>query len=146
MRRTLLSLVVFAALWLTATAPSAAAADFKLVVNAANPVTTLSVSLVQRLFLRKDTRWQSGDAVEPIDQSPKQAVRESFTRQVHGKDVGAVKSYWQMQVFSGRATPPPEVVSDADVLAFVRTHPGAIGYVSSTASTGDGVNVVKLSQ
>ncbi len=145
MRRTLLSLVVLAALWLTA-APSALAADFKVVVNASNPAVSLAPAQLQRLFLRKETRWEYGEAVEPVDQSPKQAVREAFTRTVHGKDVGAVKSYWQMQVFSGRGTPPPELSSDAEVLAFVRSHRGAIGYVSAAAATGDGVNVVKLGQ
>ena len=29
-----------------------------------------------------------------------------------------------------RSTPPVEVSSDADVIAFVRSRPGAIGYVS----------------
>jgi hypothetical protein len=36
--------------------------------------------------------------------------------------------------------------SDAEVLAFVRSHAGAVGYVSSAAAVGDGVKVVRLSE
>jgi ABC-type phosphate transport system substrate-binding protein len=122
------------------------AADFKVVVHANNPTAGLSAAQVGRLLLKKDTRWESGEAVEPVDQSAKSTVRVVFSTEIHHKDVGAVKSYWQQQVFSGRATPPPEMSSDAEVLAFVRSHAGAVGYVSSAAAVGDGVKVVRLSE
>ncbi len=144
MRRTILSLAVLGGLWLGDAAPSASAADFKVIVNASNAVGSLATSALQRLFLKKDTRWTSGEAVEPVDQSVKSAVRAAFTSQVHAKDVGAVKSYWQKQIFSGRGTPPPEMPSDAEVLAYVRSHVGAVGYVASDAAVGDGVKVVRL--
>jgi ABC-type phosphate transport system substrate-binding protein len=145
MRRAILSLAVLGVLC-AAGMPSAAAADYKVVVNAANPVDSIAVSRLERLFLKKDTRWENGETVEPVDQSVKTAVRSVFTSEVHGKDVGAVKCYWQKQVFSGRGTPPPEMSSDAEVLAFVRSHPGAVGYVSSGAAVGDGVRTVTLTK
>jgi ABC-type phosphate transport system substrate-binding protein len=146
MRRALTLLAVLGTLCLAATAPSAAAADFKVVVNSANPVASLTPQALERLFLKKDTRWESGGAVEPADQSAKSPARVAFSSVVHRKDVGAVKSYWQQQIFSGRGTPPPEMSSDAEVLAFVRSHAGAVGYVSSAAAVGDGVKVVRLSE
>ena len=146
MRKTLFSLAVLAVLSVAGTAPSVAAADFKLVVNAANPVANLATPQAERLFLKKDTRWESGETVEPVDQSARTSVRTAFTTQVHGRDVGAIKSYWQKQVFSGRGTPPPEMSSDAEVLAFVRSHPGAVGYVSGAATIGEGIKVVTLTK
>lgn len=145
MWRTLFSLAVLGLLGLADAAPSAAA-DFKLVVHASNSVAALDASRLERLFLKKDTRWESGEAVLPVDQSAAAAVRAVFSSAVHGKDVSAVKSYWQKQIFSGRGTPPPEMSSDAEVLAFVRTHAGAIGYVSAAAAIGDGVSVVTLAK
>ncbi len=144
MRRTLTLVAVLAVAWLSAGQRDAAAADFKVVVNASNPTASLSAAQLDRLFLKKDTRWESGGAVEPVDQSAKSPVRVAFSSQIHRKDVGAIKSYWQQQVFSGRGTPPPEMSSDAEVLAFVRSHTGAIGYVSSAAALGDGVKALKL--
>ncbi len=146
MRRALTLLAVAGALCLAAAAPSEAAADFKVVVNSANPVASLTPQALERLFLKKDTRWESGGAVEPVDQSAKSPAREAFSSVVHRKDVGAVKSYWQQQIFSGRGTPPPELSSDAEVMAFVKSHPGAVGYVSSGAAPGEGIKVVRLAE
>ena len=146
MRRTVTLFVVVGIAALCAGAREATAADFKVVVHVGNPTSSASTAQLGRLFLKKDTRWESGEAVEPVDQSAKSPVRAVFSTEVHRKDVGSVKSYWQQQVFSGRGTPPPEMSSDAEVLAFVRSHAGAIGYVSSAAAVGDGVKVVKLTE
>jgi len=129
---------------LAATAQPASAADFKLVVNDGNPVVTLGKAEVGRLFLKKDTRWESGSTVEPVDQVSGSSVREEFSEEIHSKAVGAVKSYWQRQIFSGRGTPPPELSSDGEVIAYVKSHPWAIGYVTADAAVGQGVKVVKV--
>ncbi len=144
MRRTLTLLAALAVAWLCAGTRNAMAADFKVVVHASNPTASLSAAQLARLFLKKDTRWESGETVEPVDQSAKSTVRAAFSTDVHRKDVGSIKSYWQQQIFSSRGTPPPEMSSDAEVLAFVRSHAGAVGYVSSAAAVGDGVKVLKL--
>ena len=39
--------------------------------------------------------------------------------------------------------PPVKKASDEEVLAFVRTHSGAVGYVSTSAAA-DGVKILKL--
>lgn len=41
--------------------------------------------------------------------------------------------------------PPPEKTSEADVVAYVRNTPGAIGYVSKAAAV-EGVKVVSLTR
>jgi len=54
-----------------------------------------------------------------------------------------VKSYWQQQIFSGRDVPPVEKSSDAQVVAFVKQNPGAIGYVAEGTDTA-GTKVVTV--
>jgi ABC-type phosphate transport system substrate-binding protein len=129
---------------LVATAQPASAAAFKVVVNDGNPVVSMSKADVGKLFLKKDTRWESGATVEPVDQVGDAAVRQEFSKEILNKAVGAVKSYWQRQIFSGRGTPPPELSSDGEVITYVRSHPWAIGYVSADAAVGQGVKVVKV--
>ena len=124
--------------------PLAAAADYVVVVNPSNPVTALSRSEATRLFLRSSTQWPNGEHVEPVDLSRGSAVRAAFTKDVLGRSPGAIEQYWTQAVFSGRAVPPPEKRSDAEVLAYVRETPGAIGYVSSGTGT-DGVKRVPIS-
>jgi len=122
-------------------AASLAAEDFKIIVHEHNGQATLSRAEASDLFLKKRTHWNDGTAVLAVDQSVGTAVRASLSSQIHGKTVVAVKSYWQQQIFSGRDIPPVEKASDEQVLAFVRANPGAIGYVSQSASTA-GVKVV----
>jgi ABC-type phosphate transport system substrate-binding protein len=124
--------------------PLAAAADYVVVVNPSNPVTALSRTEASRLFLRSATQWPNGEHVKPVDLSRGSAVRAAFTKEVLGRSPGAIEQYWTQAVFSGRAVPPPEKRSDAEVLAYVRETPGAIGYVSSGAGT-DGVKRVPIS-
>ena len=117
---------------------------FVLVVNSSNPGTSLRRADVGRLFLKKTTMWQHSVKVAPVDQRSDSAVRDTFSQRIHGKNAAKVKSYWQRLIFSGRATPPPEVRSDREVLDFVSRNAGAIGYVSSTASLGSGVKALSL--
>lgn len=127
----------------TAPAPSPAQ-DFAVVVNASNPVSSLSKDEVAKLFLKKTVSWKSGQSAAPVELPATAKIRESFARDVLNKSVAQVRSYWQQQIFSGRDVPPPEKPTEDDVLAYVRANPNAIGYVSRTANIGRGVKIVSL--
>jgi len=117
--------------------------ELRLVVNEANSVSSLSRQEVSDLFLKKTSRWAQLGLVMPVDQAEGAAVRETLNREIHHKSLSAVRAYWQQRIFSGRDVPPPEKEGDAEVLSFVRKNPGAIGYISSTASAA-GVKVVEV--
>ena len=123
----------------------AAQDSFILIVNAANPVSTLRETDVSKLFLRKVTKWPNGKPVQPVDQVASSPARRKFSDVIHRMDVPSVKSYWQEIVFSGRGDPPPERASDDDVIRFVRANPNAIGYVSASIALVD-VKVVTLAR
>ncbi len=122
---------------------TAQAASYKIIVNNSVPVTSLSKKAASDLFLKKTTKWENGTPVTPVDQLDSSNTREGFSKAVHGKPAAAVKSYWNQQIFSGRDVPPVEKKSDAEVLSFVRSTAGAIGYVSEAASA-EGVRVVTI--
>lgn len=124
--------------------PAAAlAADFVLVANPSVSASSVSRAEASRMFLRTQTAWPEGGHVKPVDQAKASPVRDAFSREVLGKSIGQVEQYWTQAIFSGRAVPPVEKRSDADVVAYVRETPGAIGYVSASAST-DGVKRLSL--
>lgn len=110
-------------------------AQYKVIVNAANTQTTISKSELSNYLLKKRTKWPDGTKVVPVDLSSKSKIRAEFTKAIHKKSVSQVRAYWQQSVFSGKATPPREMASDAAVLAFVKKYKGAIGYVSAKANT-----------
>ena len=113
--------------------------SFQVVVNAQNPATELSANRVARMFLKRVKRWDHGVRVTPIDLGLNSKAREAFTETVHRKSVTAIKSFWQRMIFSGRDAPPEEMRSEQEILEFVRTHPGAIGYVAADTPLGNGV-------
>lgn len=119
---------------------------YTVVVHASNPVSSLPRAEVSKIFLKKVTRWDDGDPIEPIDQVERSPTRAAFSEDVHRRGVSAIKSYWQRMIFSGREVPPPEVPDDARVLAFVRANPGAIGYVSANARPGSGVHELDVTE
>ena len=82
-----------------------------------------------------------------MDQSAGSPVRRAFTRAVLSAEgmslISAVQTFWLQQVYSGRSTPPAVKGSDAEILSFVGSNPGAIAYVG-TAPTGGAVKVLKI--
>jgi ABC-type phosphate transport system substrate-binding protein len=142
MKPSFLLLIGFASL--SAVPAPTPAQDFAVIVNASNPVSTLSKDEVAKLFLKKTVSWKSGESAAPVELPPTAKARESFAREVLNKSVAQVRSYWQQQIFSGKDVPPPEKPSEDDVLAYVRANPNAIGYVSRTTNIGRGVKVVSL--
>jgi ABC-type phosphate transport system substrate-binding protein len=122
------------------TAP--AVEGYTVVINPANPVASLRRGELADLFLRRKSRWPDESAVLAVD-GPDSPARESFSKDVLGKKTAAVRSYWLQVIFSGRGVPPPEKPSDAEVIAFVKAHPAAIGYVSAAVAPDD-VKVLRV--
>jgi len=140
--------IVLALLLLLGGIGSGSAADtdgFRVIVHADSPVSSLTRDRLSKLFLKKVTNWENGQAVLPIDLGDSSSVRETFSKQVHGKSLSAVRAYWQQKIYSGADVPPPQAGSDAEAIAYVRSHPGAVGYVSATPSD-PAVKTVKIAE
>jgi len=120
--------------------------EFKVIVNADNPVGILTPEDVSRLFLRKTPTWYNGQPVLPVDQAKHSAARAAFLREIHQKNEQALDAYWRQQVFTGKAVPPLVLGSDAEVIDFVRRNPTAVGYVSAGAALGPEVKVVIINR
>lgn len=121
----------------------AAQGAYKVIVNPANTAAGLSKPELARIFMKKVTSWPDGRSVAVVDQERNSPARQAFSADVHQKDADAVAAHWQVVVFSGRDVPPKILRSDEDVIAFVRSNPGAIGYVSAGAPL-DGVRALPV--
>ncbi len=116
---------------------------FVVIVHPDNPAKSVSKKKVSRLLLKELSKWDGGLSAQPVDLDSNSDIRRRFSRDVHGRSVSSIKNYWQRQIFSGRAVPPPEVANDNAVISHVQSNPGAIGYVSAGARL-DGVKVLDL--
>jgi ABC-type phosphate transport system substrate-binding protein len=144
MTRGLAMSLLAAGLAVAALSPAAAEpAAFRVIVNPANPAAKLDKQLVADAFLKKRTRWDDDRAIHPVDLGQRASARGAFSHDILGRDVVSVRRYWAQRVFSGRGVPPPELANDSEVIRFVATHSGAIGYVAAGAALAD-VKVVEV--
>lgn len=116
---------------------------FYVIVHNANSLSSIEGGELSKIFMKKTAQWPNGQSILPVDQPEGSPVRESFSREVHGKSASDIKAYWEQRIFSGRGTPPLEKGSDSEVVGYVKVNPGAIGYVSSPVSES-GVKVLKV--
>ena len=116
--------------------------SYKIVVNPSNPVASMSRDDLSRIFLKKSTKFPDGRGASPVDLPVSSPIRESFSKNIHGKPASAVDAYWQQQIFSGRDIPPAQK-SESAALSFVRSNENGIAYVAAGADTG-GLKVITL--
>jgi len=124
---------ILAALLLAAAAP--AFAETVVIVNPANPATRMFSEQAAQFFLGKSAMFT------PIDQAEGSHIRNDFYQKIADKDAAQVKAIWSKLVFTGKATAPKEMKSNADVKKAVAADPKAIGYIDKSA-VDDTVKVI----
>jgi ABC-type phosphate transport system substrate-binding protein len=125
--------MLWAVMLLTA-APALAFADVYVIVN---PSLNLTADDIKNIYTGEKELAES-TKIRPQDNS---AAREEFLRKVLQLDVAKYESMWTKKSFRDGINPPTVRASDAEVIAFVKSNPGAIGYVT-TAPPSD-VTVLK---
>jgi hypothetical protein len=120
----------------------ALAADVKIIANSGVSASTISADDLKGIFLATKSALADGARVEPV-LAKSGAAHEAFVKQYLGKTDAALQTYYRSLVFSGKGSMPKELASDAEMVAYVAKTKGAIGYVSSGASTA-GVKVLEI--
>ena len=120
--------------WMASIKPVEAAGEpIVVIVNSANPVESLSLGELKKLFLGDRSRWDTGKAVAPVIIGPGASERTAFLKIVCGMNDADLGKYFLQAAFTGKsATPPKEVGSAAAVKSFVAGSPGAIGFVKAS--------------
>lgn len=140
MRRASIHLFIFVIVLLLGSANAAHAADMAVIVNKAN-MSAVDRSMVEKIYKAEMASWPGGGAIIAIDLPESSDDRSAFTSMLLGKTVSNVKALWTMKLFSGKATPPKIVNSDAEVKSAVAGNKNAIGYIRAS-SLDDSVKAV----
>ncbi len=122
---------------------AAQAPSFVVIVNKANPLKTLSVTELRRIFMKQTRMWPHADSVVPVDWDATSPIREAFSRQVLARSVREMGDYWVQQGVTQGLVPPSTQRSTRAMLRFVASVPGAIAYVPR-GEVDDSVAVVKV--
>jgi ABC-type phosphate transport system substrate-binding protein len=112
-----------------------ASAEIVVIVNKDNPASRMFSEQASQFFLGKSAMFT------PIDQAEGSKIRADFYQKVADKDPAQVKAIWSKLVFTGKATPPKEFKSNAEVKKAVAEDPKAIGYIDKSA-VDDSVKVI----
>ena len=143
MRRIHPSVLVVAFLAAGAAHVVSADAPYRVIVHPQVKGTQIPRAALSSIFLKQAPRWGDGRPALPVDQSVRSTVRQSFSGQVLQQGIVEVQVYWQRRMAAG-VTPPPVKTSDEEIVSFVAATPGAIGYVSASASLPDSVREVAV--
>lgn len=119
------------------------APGFVVIVNKANPVKTLTVVELRRIFMKQTRMWSHADSIVPVDWDATSPHREAFSRQVLGRSVREMGDYWVQQSVTQGLAPPSTQRSARALLRFIASVSGAIGYVPP-GDVDDTVSVVKV--
>ncbi|MDI4634326.1 hypothetical protein J7U46_14810 [Pelomonas sp. V22] len=113
--------------------PGLAWSQVAVIVSPKSPMTALTADQAAAIFMGRSTTLPSGATAAPADLPDSSGVREQFYSKAAGKSAAQVKAAWSRLTFSGKATPPKEIPSAAEVKKFVAANPDAIGYIEKSA-------------
>ncbi len=124
-------------------AMGAAHAQVAVIVNPKSSASGLTADQVASLFMGK-TNTLPGGLSQAVDLPEGNAARDQFYTKAAGRTSSQVKATWARLAFSGKATPPKEIASAADVKRFVAANVDAIGYIDKGAVDGSVKVVLSL--
>jgi hypothetical protein len=115
--------------WLLVQPAAEVRAELAVVVNVRCGVAAMTRNEVVNLFFGRTRQFFNGVEAQPVDMVDSHPDRARFYNALLGKDLSEINAYWSRQVFSGRMQPPIKVGSSEEVMKWVVSHPGGIGFV-----------------
>jgi ABC-type phosphate transport system substrate-binding protein len=123
-------------------AVDARGADMKIIANSEVKADSVSAEDLKAVYLLTKSSLSDGSHVTPVLEKGG-AAHEAFVKEYVGKTDSALQTYYRSLVFTGKASMPKILGSDAEVTAYVAKTKGAIGYVSAAAAT-EGVKTLEV--
>lgn len=112
---------------LCAMAAQAHAAGGVVVIGNAN-LAGLDASTLEKVYTGKVIEV-GGVSVTAVNANSGSAVRTRFLKAYLNQDDDKYTAYWVVRRYIGKGVSPRELPSSAAIISFVRSTPGAIGYV-----------------
>ncbi len=111
-------------------------AEVVIIANNNVSQTVINSKEVKELFLGKSTQWPGNSPAYPVTMSQQGDVHSSFLKKYAGmKAAHQWTSYWKKMTFTGNGVPPKEFANPQELIDYVASTEGAIGYVDSSSLT-----------
>ena len=112
----------------------------EIVVIGNSNVPKMDTVTVQKIYTGKFISV-SGVNVTPVGVKPGMTARNRFLQEFLNQDEEKYTAYWTVCRYIGKGAPPVELATAADVVNYVQSTPGAVGYIDE-AELKPGVNVI----
>ncbi|MBT8343061.1 MAG: hypothetical protein HKP58_01615 [Desulfatitalea sp.] len=110
------------------------AGDVVVIANKNAPDSTLSREDLKNIFLAKKSQWNSGGSIN-FAILTQGATHETFLKQYIQKTPSQFERHFRKLIFTGKGKAPTTMSSEKEMLAYVSSTEGAIGYVSFETNT-----------
>ena len=124
---------------LACTAGELNAAGGVVVIGNANLI-RLDATPLEKIYTGKVIEVE-GKPVTAVNANSGSTIRNRFLQVYLNQDEDKYTAYWTVRRYIGKGASPREMSSSADVINFVTSTPGAIGYIDE-ADVPPGVNVL----
>jgi hypothetical protein len=129
MRKLLLAVVAATAAISWQASSHADTDELYVVVNKANPVSSMSQEDLRPLFQTTKSQWNDGVKADPINLLDDDPARQQFDQAVLGLDPDRVARYWIDRKIRGGERPPRKLASASAAARSVGNERGAVAYV-----------------
>ncbi|PQJ96686.1 hypothetical protein CXB77_07915 [Chromatium okenii] len=125
--------VIALAFLLIACVISQASAENVLIIG--NPdLPKLDCVTVEKLFTGRIIEV-NGQPATVVNAASGSLTRQQFLATFLSKDEDQYRAYWVVRRFIGKGTPPKEFSTSREIIEFVKSQPGGIGYISAVDRT-----------
>jgi ABC-type phosphate transport system substrate-binding protein len=112
----------------------------EVVIVGNNNVPKIDMATIQKIYSGKFISVEDVN-VTPVSLKAGSAQRNQFLQTFMNQDEEKYTAYWTVRRYVGKGTPPNELESSADVIKFVQSTPGGIGYIDES-EVKDGIHVL----
>jgi ABC-type phosphate transport system substrate-binding protein len=129
--------------WMSHSNVSGATVSYQVIVHPSVPGASIDRQALSRVFLKKVVRWGDNRPIEPVDLTSTSPVRATFSADVLGMSTADVSRYWMDAIPAG-VYPPTTRPDDRQMIEFVSSKPGSIGYVTAGIALPPTVRAVSV--
>lgn len=121
---------------------AAFAEDVVIICNKSVAINSISKDDMERIYLGKKNLWDGGGKIEPV--ILQNELADSFLTTYVGKNATTFGNYWKKMLFSGKGNGPKQFTKPKEVVDYVASTQGAIGFVPA-GTNSDAVKILPVS-
>ena len=115
---------------------TSAMADIVVVAHPSASDAAIIGPVIKKIYMGRMNTFPSGNPLVAVEQPSGSATMQEFHSKVTKKTPDQLRSYWAKMVLSGKGIKLGVLQNDAEVKAWVASHPDGLGYIDASQVDG----------